>query len=202
MNHPAIPTPFPMSAAPHDVSERLRARSRATGALVMTGFGALWACMGAPATGVAPQVWAAVALIAVGLALAALQVFRANPAVTEPLSAEITARLRRANRIFMWALAGEGVGIPLAINLVVNLGHPQWQMPAIMLIVGLHFLPLAVGFGDRSYRVTGVAMTTWALAYPWLFAAGALAPAGPLVAGAMLFASAAWALRSVPAARA
>lgn len=179
-----------------DVSKRLRVRGRATGALVMTGFGALWAGLGAARTGSAAPLWAAVALLAVALALAAVRLLRAHPAVTGPLPADVAERSRRAGRIFAWACAGEGVGILLAVNLVANLGHPQWQPAAIMGIVGLHFLPLAIGFGYRPHFVTGAAMTAWALAYPWLFAAGAMAPVGPVVAGAMLLASAAWALRS------
>jgi heme exporter protein D len=201
MNHPAVLAPSATPATAQDVVERLRARSRATGALVMTAFGALWAGLGAAATGAAPLVWTAVALLVVALALPAVQLLRANPAVGEPLPADVAERLRRAGRIFTWTCIGEGVGILLAINLVVNLGHPQWQAAAIMGVVGLHFLPLAVGFGYRPHWVTGAALTGWALAYPWLFAAGATAPAGPLVGGAMLFASAAWALRSATAAR-
>jgi len=202
MNQPAILTQPGAPVAARDVVERLRARSRATGALVMTAFGALWAGLGAAATGAAPLTWTVVALIAVALAWAAVRLIRANPAATEPLPADVAERLRRGGRIFTWACVGEGLGILLAINLAVNLGHPQWQPAAIMGVVGLHFLPLAVGFGYRPHAVTGVAMTAWALAYPWLFAAGAMAPAGPLVAGAMLFASAAWALRSAMPARA
>jgi hypothetical protein len=178
-----------------DVTERLRARSRAVGALVMTGFGAWWAVLGAAATGSAMLIGCAVALIAVALALAAVRLRRANPVVSEPLPADVVVRLRRGKRIFAWALAAEVVGIPLAINLVVDLGHPQWQTSAIMGVVGVHFLPLASGFRYRPHLVTGVAMTAWALAYPGLFAAGGLSPIGPLVGGAMLFASAAWALR-------
>ena len=186
----------PALAHVRDVSERLRVRGRATGALVMTGFGALWAGLGAARTGDATLPCAVVALLAVALTLAAVRLLRANPAVTGPLPADVAERGRRAGRIFAWACAGEGVGILLAVNLVVNLGHPQWQPAAIMGVVGLHFLPLAIGFGYRPHLVTGVAMTAWALAYPWLFASGAMAPIGPLVAGAMLSASAAWALRS------
>ena len=183
-------------ASARDAVERLRARSRATGAIVMTGFGALWAGLGAAATGSGRLLGAAVAGVAIALALSAWKLMRANPAASRPLPAEFAARERRANRIFAWAMAAEGVGIPLAINLALNLGHPQWQTAAIMVVVGLHFLPLASAFGYRPHLVTGVAMTTWALAYPWLFAAGASSPVGPVVCGAMLFASAAWALRS------
>lgn len=198
MHSTAALNPSPAVAPVRDVSERLRARGRATGALVMTGFGASWAGLGAARTDAAPLLWAAVALLAAALTLAAVRLLRANPAVAGPLPADLAERGRRAGRLFAWACAGEGVGILLAVNLVVNLGHPQWQTAAIMGVVGLHFLPLAIGFGYRPHLVTGVTMTAWALAYPWLFAAGATAPIGPLVAGAVLLASAAWALRSAP----
>ena len=68
--------------------------------------------------------------------------------------------------IFLWTNVAEGVAILLAVNLVANLGHPQWQTAAVMAIVGLHFLPLAVGFGYRPHVVTGVAMTAWAAGLP------------------------------------
>ena len=160
-------------------------------------IGALWAGLGAAATSAGPLPGALVALVVAALVVAAWRVRRANPAVADAaLPADLAARLRRGSRVLLWSCVGEGVGILLAVNLVVNLGHPQWQTAAVMAVVGLHFLPLARGFGYRAHVVTGVAMTAWALAYPWLFAAGALSPVGPLVAGAMLFASAAWALGS------
>ena len=183
-------------------SERLRARSRATGVLVMTGFGALWAAAGVVTAGAAAWAWIAIAVIAVALALQALKLLRAHPAVDEALPPALAAQRRRAGRIFLWTSVGEGVGIFLAVNVVTNLGHPQWQPAAVLLVVGLHFLPLASAFGYRPHVVTGLAMTAWAVAYPACFAAGALAPAGLFGAAAILFASAAWALRSVRAIRA
>ena len=92
---------------------------------------------------------------------------------------------------------GEGAGIFLAVNVVSNLGHRPWQPAAALLVVGLDFLPLASAFGYRPHLVTGLVLVGWALAWPWLFAAGAMAPAGWEVAGAILMASAVVALRSV-----
>ena len=181
-----------------DVSACLRARGRATGALVVTVFGTLWASAGLVAWGAPAWSWVVLAVAAASLVASAVRTLRATPPVDESaLPAELAARRRRGDRIFRWAVVGEGLGIFLAVNVVANLGHPQWQPAAAMLVVGLHFLPLAVGFGYRPHVVTGLALAAWALAYPWLFAAGAMAPAGWLVAGAILMASALVSLRSV-----
>jgi hypothetical protein len=94
--------------------------------------------------------------------------------------------------VFLWTSVAEGLGI----NVVVKLGHPQWQCAAVMAVVGLHFLPLSFAFDYRPHLVTGVLLAGWALAYPWLIPGGALAAAGPFGASALLIGSAAWALRS------
>jgi len=192
---PLIPTPA--TAPARDVSERLRARSRATGVLVMSGFGSLWAAGGVSLSGNPGWAWIVVGSLLLAFVLHAMQALRVNPRATERLAADLVERQRRAGRIFAWTSVAQGLGLFLAVNLVVNLGHPQWQIAAAMAVVGLHFLPLAKAFGYRPHVATGVLMTGWALAYPWLGAAGALAPIGPLGAAAILFASAAWALRSL-----
>ena len=171
------------SASAHDVGTRLRARGRATGALVVTGFGTLWAGAGLLGAGAPAWSWLVLCVLATALAANAIRILRTTPPVdAAALPAELAARRRRGDRIFRWAVAGEGVGIFLAVNVVTNLGHPQWQPAAAMLVVGLHFLPLARGFGYRPHVVTGLVLSGWALAYPWLLAAGAMAPAGWLVA--------------------
>ena len=196
MTPAATLTLTPAAAPGRDVSKRLRARSRATGGLVLSLFGALWAAGGVLLSGSLDGAWIVIASLLAAFVVRSVQLLRANPRVAAPLAADVVERQRRAGRIFAWTGAGEGLGIFLAVNLVVNLGHPQWQAAAAMFVVGLHFLPLAIAFGYRPHLVTSVAMTAWALGYPWLLAAGALAPLGLFGAAAILFASAAWALRS------
>ena len=186
----------PATAPGRDVSERLRARSRATGALVLGGFASLWAAGGLSWSSNPGWGWIVVAALLLALVAQAVQLLRANPRGQAALAADEVERQRRAGRIFLWTGIAEGVGILLAVNVVVNLGHPQWQAAAMMAVVGLHFLPLATAFAYRPHIATGVVMTAWALGYPWLFAAGAQAPAGLFGAAAILFASAALALRS------
>ena len=190
---------IPTLATACDAGERLRIRMRSIGALVMGSFGALWSAAGLALSSAPAWAWTVLAIVFLAFGVRALQLRRETPPAAEPLPAAIAERRRRGNRIFAWTSFGEGLGIFLAVNIVANLGHPQWQPAAAMLVVGLHFFPQVSAFSYRPHAVTGVAMTAWALAYPWLFAAGAMAPAGMLGAGAILFASAAWALRSAAA---
>ncbi len=178
-----------------DAALRERARGRAIGALVMSFFGTGWAGSGLARSSCPAWAWVVMGVIVAVIAAIALGTLRAHPSADAPLPAVMAQRLRRASRIFWWTCAAEVAGILIGVNVVASLGHPEWQPAAVMLAVGLHFLPLAAGFGYRPYAVTGVALTAWALAYPMLFAAGALAPTGIAAAGAILFASAAWALR-------
>jgi len=184
---------------PEDAAERLRVRARALGAMVMGSFGALWSGAALALSSAPAWTWVGLALVSATFGALALRLRRATPPLAEPLPRAIAERRRRGNRIFAWTSLGEGLGILVAVNVVSNLGHPQWQPAAAMVAVGLHFLPQSTAFDYRPHLVTGTAMTAWALAYPWLFAAGAMAPAGMLGAGAILFASAAWALRSAMA---
>ena len=196
MTPTAIPKMLNIPRPVDDPRDALRARSRAVGALVMSGFGALWATLGLARAGAAGWAWCALAIVVVAFGVRAVRVLRDHPPFEGPLPDDCAAQRRRAGRIFAWTSAGEGVGILLAVNLAVNLGHAEWQAAAAMVVVGLHFLPLAVAFGYRPHLVSGGALTVWALSYPWLLA-GPMAPAGLLGAGLILFASAAWALRSI-----
>ena len=198
MTRTAAFAPVLTSTSAHDPATRLRVRGRATGALVVTVFGTLWAGAGLLASGAPAWEWVVLSTIVTSLVANAIQRLRTTPPVdAAALPADVVARRLRGDRIFRWAVAGEGVGIFLAVNVVGNLGHPQWQPAAALLVVGLHFLPLASAFGYRPHIVTGLALMAWALAWPWLFAAGAMAPAGWVIAGAILMASAAVALLSV-----
>ncbi len=72
-------------------------------------------------------------------------------------------------------------------NVLNNLGQIDWFVPAIMLIVGLHFLPLARLLRYRFHYVTGGALIAVALVYPWLAPGGPTDPLGGLLAAAILW---------------
>lgn len=72
----------------------------------------------------------------------------------------------------------EGLGIFVAVNVLVRTGHPQLIVPVIAVIVGLHFFPLARGIPLRGFHVTGAALVIFGVS-------GILLPAStsiPLVA--------------------
>lgn len=65
---------------------------------------------------------------------------------------------KQAERVIMWSSAAEGVGLFLAANLVINIHRPDLLLPAMALIVGLHFLPIAFSTSFRPYYVLGAAL--------------------------------------------
>jgi hypothetical protein len=74
---------------------------------------------------------------------------------------------------------------------VLNIFHrTEWILPGIMLIVGLHFLPLAKLFSNGLNAWTGAALIAVAVSYPHIAQAGPSSPNGPLAAGFILWVSA------------
>ena len=65
---------------------------------------------------------------------------------------------QRAERAIMWSTIGEGVGLFLASNIVMNLHRPELLLPAMALVVGLHFLPIAYAAAFRPFYLLGAAL--------------------------------------------
>jgi len=63
----------------------------------------------------------------------------------------------------MWSSIGEGVGLFLVANIVINLHRPDLLLPSMALVVGLHFLPIALVAGFRPYFVLGMALIAAAI---------------------------------------
>lgn len=64
----------------------------------------------------------------------------------------------KEERAIMWSSIGEGVGLFLVANIVINLHRPDLLLPSMALVVGLHFLPIALAAGFRPYFVLGTAL--------------------------------------------
>jgi hypothetical protein len=102
------------------------------------------------------------------------------------LAATLTIRLPgtgvtlpdKAEKAIMWATIGEGVGLFLAANIVINLHRPDLLLPAMALVVGLHFLPIARAAAFRPFALLGAVLILAA-------AAGSAlpAPTGGTIAG-------------------
>jgi len=128
-----------------------------TGAIILGFFGAVFAAMalvwplGLPiATGLAPL------LVFVLLLIAACVVAR-RPGAALGLSPQ-------AERVVMWSSIAEGIGIFVGIDIVINLGHRDWMLPVIALVVGLHFLPIARATASRAFGTLAIALLVAAVA--------------------------------------
>jgi hypothetical protein len=132
-----------------------RVRGASIGATIVGGFGAAWLAMGMAGAGVPVPVALAVvmpvfALIA-GLGVAAR---RRLPRI----ACEETLEKKQRMRAFAVVNVVQWVAILGTVNLLRNVHLEGWIVPAIVLIVGAHFLPLAWIFQAPQHRVTGVAL--------------------------------------------
>jgi hypothetical protein len=92
----------------------------------------------------------------------------------------------KEERAIKWSTIGEGVGLFIASNIVINLHRPDLLLPSMALVVGLHFLPIAFAADFLPFYALGAALIIAAIAG---FIIGA--PMGGAVAGFMA-ASALW----------
>lgn len=106
------------------------------GAIIMGFFGAVFAAL----TMAFPLKWTG-SSIALPFIVFALILIAAIFVLRKPgRGASFSPQARKAT---MWASTAEGFGIFLAANVVQNIGHPEWLLPAMALVVGLHFIPIA-----------------------------------------------------------
>ena len=70
----------------------------------------------------------------------------------------------KVERVIMWSSIGEGIGLFLAANIVINLHRDDLLLPAMALVVGLHFLPIALAAAFRPFLALGSVLIVCALA--------------------------------------
>ena len=149
----------------------------ATGAVIMSFFAAVFASMAlAIRSGWHTSLPFLPFLIFAGIAIAARVLSRrAGQRPDAP---------KRTGRVILWSSVAEGVGIFVAANVVANLGHPELLLPAIALVVGLHFLPMAYLIPFRPFYLLGgtlVAVAVLAVGRPDLVGARSAGFAAALV---------------------
>lgn len=128
-----------------------------TGALIMGFFGAVFAAMALAWPLGLPIATAAAPLLVFALILIAALAVARGPGATSGLSPH-------AARVVMWSSIAEGIGIFVGINIVINLGHRDWTLPVIALMVGLHFLPIARATTSRAFARLAIALLVAAVA--------------------------------------
>jgi len=168
---------------------------RAVGAMFFSGFGAAWVGAWALAQypGL-PLVLLLVGAIAAALMTMAYRTYRTN-APAMKARAKLPESLRRS-RQFNAVNAGQWGLLLVAGFALSHFGQQRWILPMAILVVGLHFLPLARVFAYPPHYLTGAALVLLACGYPVLAAEGPESAVGALGAGLILWISAAWALTS------
>ena len=64
----------------------------------------------------------------------------------------------KAERVIMWSSIGEGIGLFLAANIVINLHHAELLLPAMALVVGMHFVPMAFAAPFPPFYAVGLTL--------------------------------------------
>jgi hypothetical protein len=173
-------TSMTIDQAQHDVRE-----AHLCGGPGMLVSGLLWLASGAVALSVSPR--AAMFAISIG----GMFIFPLSMLLTRLLGR--SALLARANPF--GALARESAFIiPLCLPLVfaAAAAHVEWFFPALMLVVGAHYLPFVTLYGLRIYYALGLALIVAGLL---LGLGGAGFAAGAFVGGAIELAFAPFAMR-------
>ena len=183
----------PISGIPGADPAVVRAK-RAFGAMMYGMFGGLWlalTCLTSFDDARYPLV--GVGTLGVLLVGYAVHVYRRNAslALATPNAAE-----RRAMRWFHIINAAQWTAIPVVANVLNALGHRDLVIPAVIMIVGLHFLPLARLFHYPPHRLTGWALIATAVFEPVIMGTNMNHPAGTAITGLVLWLSALWALRA------
>ena len=147
----------------HDIAiSKEQAHSRATGALFFVGFGAVWIATGLAQTHRASAgVLVFLAIVTLLLLVATGQLMRRShdlPPTDLPLE-----ELVRAHRMFTAVNIIQWVSIATAVTILGLLHMPEYAVPAISMLVGLHLFPLAASFGNRQHYVTGSLLLLWSL---------------------------------------
>jgi hypothetical protein len=174
-------------------------QGRGIGVMFLAFFGSWWMAAGLNAIpGMKLSVLTGVVLIGLGLFAAGwrqLQRAKQQTATRQVIDASIEAHRTKVFRnvnIAQWSACG-------VLVVVLNiLQRGEWIVPGIMLIVGLHFFPLAKLFRYRAHYLTGSALVALASSYPLLAADGPASAVGPIGAALILWISAAGMLIRAP----
>jgi hypothetical protein len=145
----------------------LRAHGAAIGTIFLGLFGLAWILLALASLG---QLHASLVVllscfVAILLASSISVLRRTHPLVREQKK---SPQGKHINRMFGLVNVIQWTAIFLAVNILEHFHRSQWTVPAIIMIVGIHFLPLAYLFHARLHYVTGSALVLWAVAAPLL----------------------------------
>jgi hypothetical protein len=182
------------SAIPASLQEcAARAFGIAIGNLFLGGFGMAWIVLGlSSARKLNPLVLALLSCFLLALVIASVYILQRTHGSLDRSQAN-RATQKKINRKFGLVNFLQWILIFAAVFGLPRLGLSRWIVPAIVLIVGLHFFPLAKLFKARMHYVVGAIAVAWAIIYPLLFSAGKGDAIGAIGMGVILWVSAAFA---------
>ena len=166
---------------------------RAIGAMFFAVFGGMWLGLWAHSEfpeSVGPLL--VITAVTAALLAAAYRTYKANAPALKAIAQ--TPESLRKSRVFNLVNAGQWVVIVVVALILSQVGFAKWILPAVVFIVGLHFLPLARLFAYRPHYLTGAALVLLACVYPFVAAEGPQSAVGALGAGLILWISAVWAI--------
>ena len=141
---------------------RLALRARAIGAMIFATFGTAWmALWNFRAARDRVWVYLLVAVLGALLFLSARRCYR-RCELANAREADTPER-RRRERWFHIINAAQWLLILIVANVLLNIGEGARVLPAVVLIIGLHFLPLGRLFDYRGHYLTGCALMAAAL---------------------------------------
>jgi hypothetical protein len=135
-------------------------RGIATGLLMMAFFTGLWAgiAYGGMYTSAFSFVPILFLVFMILFLVNGIRFFKIAKQFPDSLSAEESAEKKKMGKWFGIIFGIEGLGIFLAVNIVIKLGYPDLIIPVIALVVALHFYPMAKIFK----RKIDYWLATWA----------------------------------------
>lgn len=159
---------------------------RSLGGIIMIAFGALW-LLGWEIDTFGPDL-RIIGVIA-GFALVGCAYgyrdFKRRPPI--PMTPELALRNRRLRGMLKWVNILQWSAILAVGALLTLIKQERWFEASIILIVGLHFLPLATALKIKTYYGTGIGLVLVAIVYPFVSAQGPDSSAGALGTGLILW---------------
>ncbi|MDB5091662.1 MAG: hypothetical protein JWR09_5656 [Mucilaginibacter sp.] len=131
----------------------------ASGLLMMACFTLIWTGIAYAGLHGTAYAWGLIVflILAVTFVVNGISLFRLAKHFPKVESEEDKAEGKKMGMWFGIIFGAEGLLIFIAINIVINLGHPELTIPVIALVVGLHFYPMAKVFK----RTIDYYLATW-----------------------------------------
>ncbi len=146
-----------MSATASSSVTQAAVKNTASGLIFETIFGTAWAFGAANALNGWESPWPILITAAIAIFLISRGIRLRRASTKFPADDRTQQDQRRTSR-FRFVFVLELVFIALGVVICNATGHPELGIPIAVLIVGLHFLPLAPLFRVRAFYVTGVLM--------------------------------------------